>query len=29
VTCVAVYRDGRARFCNTPEFAPAIYHATP
>jgi len=29
VTCVAVYRDGRARFCKTPEFAPAIYHETP
>lgn len=29
VTCIAVYRDGRARFCKTPEFAPAIYHATP
>jgi ectoine hydroxylase-related dioxygenase (phytanoyl-CoA dioxygenase family) len=29
VTCIAVYRDGRARFCNTPDFAPAIYHETP
>ncbi|MFZ4508268.1 MAG: phytanoyl-CoA dioxygenase family protein [Fimbriimonas sp.] len=29
VTCVAVYRNGRARFCATPEFAPATYRATP
>lgn len=25
VTCIGVYRDGRARFCATPEFAPAVY----
>ncbi|MDX2065647.1 MAG: phytanoyl-CoA dioxygenase family protein [Fimbriimonadaceae bacterium] len=29
VTCVAIYRTGRARFCDTPDFAPATYLATP
>jgi ectoine hydroxylase-related dioxygenase (phytanoyl-CoA dioxygenase family) len=29
ITCVAVYRNGRTRFCDTPSFAPAIYAETP
>jgi ectoine hydroxylase-related dioxygenase (phytanoyl-CoA dioxygenase family) len=29
VTCVGVYRNGRARFCDTPDFAPAVYQQTP
>ncbi len=29
VTCVAVYRNGRTRFCDTPSFAPAAYTKVP
>jgi hypothetical protein len=29
VTCVAVYRNGRTRFCDTPSFAPAAFTNVP